>query len=228
MSSTSEHYTSHAHRIESDVFRPSGPGRHPACLILHGTFGLHPELKADLFSFGEALADAGIAAIVPHYFDRTGTQPGLTAGKVLETHLPDWASACADGLLFAAHDSRIAVGRLGAIGFSLGAHIGLTLAMAPPAGAALKCVVDFFGPTLSPVLAGSRASLPPVQIHHGKKDLIVSIRESEHLVAELEAAGKVRGVGYEFLSYAQQGHGFTGADFVSSRATAVAFVKAAL
>lgn len=228
MSSTREHYTSHAHRIAADVFRPSAPGRHPACLILHGTFGLHPELKADLFSFGHALADAGIAAIVPHYFDRTGTAAGLVAGKAIEKCLPDWVSACADGLLFAAHDPRVAPGRLGAIGFSLGAHIGLTIAMAPPAGATLTCVVDFFGPTLSPTLVGARASLPPVQIHHGKNDAIVPIQESEHLVAELEAAGKAQGTGYELLPYANQGHGFTGAAFLLSRARAIAFVQAAI
>lgn len=228
MPSTREHYTSQTHTVAADVFGPSAPGRHPACLVLHGTFGLLPAYQADLLSFGRALADAGIVAVLPHYFDRTGTPPGPAAAHAIAQCLPDWVSACADGLLFAGHDPRVDAGRLGAIGFSLGGHIAMTLAMAPPPGTTLKCVVDFFGPTLAPTLCGSRSLMPPVQIHHGADDDIVPIAESEHLVSELRAVGKVEGLGYEFFTYARQGHGFKGADLVSSRAKTVAFVKASL
>ena len=62
--------------IDIDVFTPAGTGRHPSTLILYGTFGLLPEYRDDILSFGEALAAKGIVAFLPHYFDRTGTQPG--------------------------------------------------------------------------------------------------------------------------------------------------------
>jgi dipeptidyl aminopeptidase/acylaminoacyl peptidase len=75
---------------------------------------------------------------------------------------------------------------------------------------------------------GRRASMPPVQIHHGTGDGMVDIAESEHLVHELRAAGKVKGLGYEFFRYPNQGHGFSGDALVSSCATAVAFLKTSL
>lgn len=228
MPSTRESYTSQSHAIAADVFTPPASGRHPACLVLHGTFGLLPEYRAGLFSFAQTLADAGVLAVLPHYLERTGTPPGPSAELAIAQSLSDWVSACADGLVFAANHTRVDAGRLGAIGFALGGHIAMTLAMSPPPGTTLKCVVDFFGPTLAPKLAGRRASMPPLQIHHGTGDEIVDIAESEQLVNELRAAGKVKGLGYEFFRYPHQGHGFSGADLVSSRVRTVAFVKASL
>lgn len=225
---TRESYTSRTQAIAADVFSPLGHGRHPACLVLHGAFGLLPDYQADLFAFGHALAEAGIVGILPHYFDRTGTPAGLTASAVVDQCLPEWIATCADGLAFAAQHRRVNAGQLATVGFSLGGHIAMTLAMAPPSGTMLRCVVDFFGPTRSPKLCGSRSSMPPIQIHHGRVDTVVDVAESEHLVTELRAAGKVEGLGYEFLQYRHQGHGFTGADLVASRAASVAFVHASL
>jgi dienelactone hydrolase len=228
MPSTTEHFTSGSLPITVEVFSPLAPGRHPGCLILHGTFGLLPEYRLDIVSFGEALADAGLVAVLPHYFERTGTTPGPAATLAIGKHLPEWLATCSDALLFLRNDARVDSGRLGAIGFSLGGHIVLSLAMAPPGGTTLKAVVDFFGPTLAPRLAGNRAALPPVQIHHGTADTLVLIRESEQLVTELRAAGKVEGLGYEFLRYPGQGHGFKGPDLVTSRSKSVGFVRTAL
>lgn len=228
MPSTSETYTSQGHAIAADVFTPPASGRHPACLVIHGTFAFLPEYRAELLSFGQTLADAGVLAVLPHYFERTGTLPGPSAGLAIAKSLADWVVTCADGLIFAGNDKRVDAGRLGAIGFSLGGHIAMTLAMAPPPGTTLKCVVDFFGPTRAPTLPGRRAAMPPVQIHHGTEDRMVDIAESEQLVNELRAAGKVKGLGYEFFRYPNQGHGFSGADLVSSRARTVAFVKTSL
>lgn len=207
---------------------PASPGRHPGCLILHGTFGLLPEFRPDIVSFAEALAEAGVVAVLPHYFDRTATPAGPNILPLIPQLLPDWLATCGDALLFARNHPRIDAGRLAMIGFSLGGHIVLTLGMAPPEGTTLKCVVDFFGPTLAPRLRGDRAALPPVQIHHGVADTLVPIVESEQLVSELRAVGKTDGLGYQLLRYPGQGHRFTGEDLDRSRARTVEFVSTAL
>jgi dienelactone hydrolase len=228
MPPTSERYTSNGHPITVEVFSPATPGRHAGCLILHGTFGLLPEYRADIVSFGEALAGSGVVAMLPHYFERTGTTPGQEAAQVITQHLPDWLAACRDALLFARNDARVDSGRLGVIGFSLGGHLALDLGMSPPSGITLKCVVDFFGPTQAPPLRGNRSALPPLQIHHGANDTLVPITESEHLVTQLRAAGKTEGLGYHFTKYPGQGHGFTGSALNASRASTVTFVTASV
>ena len=228
MPPTLERLTTGTHSIDADVFGPATPGRYPGCLILHGTFGLLPQYRNDIFSFGEALAGAGVVAVLPHYFERTGTEPGLAAAGAIGQHLPAWMATCAEASVFLRDHPQVASGRLGAIGFSLGGHLALSLAMTPPGGTKFRGIVDFFGPTSAPPLRGDRSALPPVQIHHGSADSIVGIGDSEQLVTELRAAGKVEGLGYQFFKYAGQGHGFTGSDLVAARTRAIAFISTVL
>jgi carboxymethylenebutenolidase len=224
MAARMERFNSGGTSISVEVFLPTAAGRHPAALILHGTFGLLPQYRPDIVAFAEALADKGTVAVVPHYFDRTGTAPGLDAGAAIPRHLEEWKAACGDALAFARGHASVDPGRLGVIGFSLGGHLALDLAMSPRSGTGLKCVVDFFAPTRVPPLRGDRSLLPPVLIHHGTGDTLVPIADSLGLVSDLRAAGKVEGLGYRFVKYPGQGHGFTGSDLAGSRSTTVDFV----
>jgi dienelactone hydrolase len=223
-----EHFVSGGKSIDIDVFAPAGTGRHPSTVILYGAFGLLPEYGDDILSFGEALAAKGIVAFVPHYFERTGTEPGLGALAAIPQHYASWRQTCGDALLFARTHARVSAGRLGILGFSLGGHFALSQAMTSPAGVSLKCVVDFFGPVVNPPLTGNRAAMPPVLIHHGEKDDLVNISDSRQLVSELRAAGKIEGVGYTLMTYRDQGHGFAGADLVAARSKTVEFLASIL
>jgi dienelactone hydrolase len=223
--STTEHVLSGGRSIPVDIFAPSAPGRHPAVLILHGTFGLLPPYGADIESFGDALAAKGFVAALPHYFERTNTAAGLEAGAAIAQHLSEWKETCRDALLFMRGHRSVDAGRLGAIGFSLGGHMVLDLGIAPPPGVSLKCVVDFFGPTATVPLDGDRALLPPVLIHHGTADALVPMAESLELVADLRAAGKMEGLNYTFIPYAGQGHGFTGQALDASRSATMRFIE---
>ena len=214
--------------ISVEVFAPAGTGRHPAAIMLHGTFGLLPHYRDDILSLGEALAAKGIVTLLPHYFDRTGTTPGPEALAEIGRHSAAWRRTCCDTLLFGRGHSRVDAGRLGVLGFSLGGRFALSLAMTPPAGISLKCAVDFFGPVVNPPLTGNRAAMPPVLIHHGERDDLVPISDSRQLVGELRAAGKTEGVGYTLLEYRDQGHGFKGADLATARAKTVEFLTSIL
>jgi len=231
MSATSETFPSGGKSLTLDVYVPTASGKVPAVLVLHGSAGLSATYGADIESFAEALAGKQIAAAIPHYLETTGDNPALPtdAGELSLTiatkqHL--WRQACADALAAMAVDPRFDSARLGVMGFSLGGHLALSLAMAPPASAPIAGVVDFFGPTF--MLDSSWSSLPPVQIFHGGKDEAVPISESERLQAGLIAAGRKSGVDYFYDIYPGQKHGFTGTDLAKSRDRTVAFFEAIL
>lgn len=226
MAVTNESFSSGGQPVSLEVFLPASSGKRPAVLILHGSFGLLPQYRADIVSFAEALVESGIAATMPHYLESTKTDPGFGVLKLIPEKRPSWRQACSDALTLMANDARFEATRLGILGFSLGGHLALSLAMDPPAGTQLKCVVDFFGPTQS--LETHWSKLPPVLIFHGTKDPLVDPSESAYLVAQLELAGKKKGPGYIFESYEGEGHGFKGAALTKSRDETVEFIKKTL
>jgi dienelactone hydrolase len=158
---TNETFLSGGQRVTLEIFLPATSGKHPAMLILHGSSGLQPQYRADIVSFARAFTEAGIAAAMPHYLESTHTDPGKDdVTKLILENRPTWRQACSDALALMANDGRFDVTRLGILGFSLGGNLALSLAMDPPSGTRLKCVVDFFG--LTRFLENHWAKLPPI------------------------------------------------------------------
>jgi len=163
--------------------------------------------------------------VMPHYLESTNTPAGPSVLSVMVADLPKWFAVCADALAYMAADARFDAKRLGVLGFSLGGHLALEVAMTPPTSASVKAVVDFFGPTTSVALPNRWGQLPPVLIIHGADDSLVFISDSEYAVAQLKAAGKIEGRDYVFKPVKGQGHGFKGLALTESRDDAVAFFK---
>lgn len=224
MATTIEGFTSGGRTVPLEVFMP-GPatGRCAAVLVLHGSFGLLPPYETDIVSFAQALASRGIAAVMPHYLEATGTAPGRGVFALMPQLLPVWRRVCGDAFAVLARDARFDGAHLGLLGFSLGANLALGVAMDPPTGVHPNCVVDFFGPTQG--LAAHCGKLPPVLILHGSEDKLVPLSESAHLVAQLHSAGKKAGQDYRFTPYEGEGHGFKGAALAKSRDEAVEFIR---
>ena len=226
MTMTNESFSSGGQTVPMEVFVPAASGKRPAVLILHGSSGPLPPYRADIVSFAEALVAAGIAATMPHYLDSTKpkTKPGKDDLKLILERCPTFRQACSDALTLMANDARFDATRLGILGFSLGGNLALSLAMDPPAGIKLKCVVDFFGPTQ--LLENHWSKLPPVLICHGTKDPLVDLSVSVNLVAQLEKAGKKKGFDYIFEPelYKGEGHGFKDPALTKSRDETVKFI----
>ena len=220
-----ENFSSGGHQVTLEIYEPASAGKHPAVLILHGTFGLVPQYRPDIVSFADALVANGISATIPHFLESTpGARPGIGLLELIPRHLPTWKQACRDAFNSIAKDAQFDVAHLGTIGFSLGGHLALSLAMAPPAGTGVRCVVDFFGPTTNPALDNGYSKLPPVLILHGTDDHLVFPSESEHLITQLEAAGKKKDQDYVFKSFKDEGHGFKSGALKESRDATVDFM----
>jgi len=211
-----------------EVFVPDAKPARRAVLVLHGSAGIGREYHDDIASFAEALVAKQIAAAIPHYFVPSPPRPGEDPIGSIATHYVAWKKTCSDALTFMGGDPRFDPTRLAVIGFSLGGHFALTLGLAAHPGVTLKCIVDFFGPTLAPPLQGRFAQMPPVQIHHGEDDTTVYPRESEALIAELTKAGKRKGKDFVFEPYPKQTHRFDSAALAKARAATVEFIDSRL
>lgn len=232
MNPTNESFHSGSYAVPIEVFMPAATARPcAAALVLHGSVGLPPQFRNDIVSFAAALSARGIAAVLPHYIEATGTRldaagPQPKGAVLLVEMQPVWRRIAADTLAWMAADPRFDPARLGLLGFSLGANLALAVAMDPPSKVRARCVVDFFGPIVG--LDPHWARLPPVLILHGTKDDTVPPAESARLVALLAAAGKAKGSDYQFKAYDGEGHGFKGAHLAQSRDEAVQFIEKAV
>jgi dienelactone hydrolase len=210
-------------RITVDLLLPVAGGLHPAVVVAYGTEGLGVirgfDAGAAIRDFAGYLADAGFVVLVPHYFERTQTPPGLqTVLPVYVRHRDEWLDTIGDCLKYAAsRTADVDKTKLGLLGFSLGGHLALRQAKRAT-GIAVGAVVEFFAPisSLPGGLEDDIGNLPPVQIHHGDADPVVASTQSDELEGLLTAAGKVRGVDYERHNYRGEGHGFRGATAIES------------
>ena len=228
MTTTPESFSTGAVTAPIEVFVPDAKPARRAVLVLHGSAGLGREYHDDIASFAKALAAKQIAAAIPHYFVPNPPRPGEDPIRSIATHYAAWKATCADALTFMGGDARFDPARLAVIGFSLGGHFALSLGLAPRPGITLKCIVDFFGPTLAPPLQGRFDQMPPVQIHHGSDDITVYPRESEALIAALKKAGKREGKDFVFEPYEGQTHRFDSGALTKARDATVEFIDSRL
>lgn len=213
---SSESYPSHGKTIAVDRFAPKRPGRHPAVLILHGSGGLQGRGGYDVLA--RELARRGYVALIPHYFDRTGTT--LALPKTMKEEFTPWMETVGDGVLFAAGRGEVDPERIGLIGFSLGGYLSLSTATYLPR---IKVVVDYFG-GLPKELHERADKLPPTLILHGDADPVVPVAEAKVLEKLLEDYK----IAHEVKIYKGLGHGFTGKDGEDAALRAIAFLEAQL
>jgi dipeptidyl aminopeptidase/acylaminoacyl peptidase len=154
-------------------------------------------------------------ALVPHYFDRTGTTVALP--KTMKEHFTPWMETVADAVKFATDRADVDGQKIALLGFSLGGYLSLSTATFDPR---VKVVVDYFG-GLPKELHDRAGKLPPTLIMHGDADPIVSVKEAE----TLESLLKQHMIPYEMKIYKGLGHGFTGKDGEDAALRAIGFLS---
>ncbi|MEV7398427.1 dienelactone hydrolase family protein [Aeromicrobium sp. NPDC092404] len=167
--------------LEMDLYTPSGGGRAPVVLLLHGvTPDASPKEFGGFVGWGQALASSGVAAAVVNYrAEESGAGPGADDVEAAIAHLRD-------------HD-RIDMSRWGLLAFSAGGPYGVRAAAADPAGLA---AAGFFyartepssgagtdGTSLS-TLVTKRRDLP-VFAAFGAKDPVPGIAESQRRLQDV-------------------------------------------
>ena len=194
---------SHGKAIATEVFPPAGASRGVSVVIAHGTDGMKEPWGAMIREYAAALAAMGITALIPNYFEKTVTAPGMQVWSSPPAHLDAWLEAVDDTVSYALTLSG-AASCVGLLGFSLGGHICLRLRRSA------KCVVEFFAPELRQFggLGSGASPAASVQIHHGLADVLVPFSEAAAIAAALQKEGAAT----EMFSYEGAGHGFAGAD----------------
>ena len=195
--------------ITAEQFVPSSGKPSPIVLALHGSGG-PPESGA---SEAKALAGQGYIVLAPLYFERTGhtwAQP-----EEIEPNFETWMSVVQDAIGYALSLPNN-TGKLGLLGFSLGAYLALSVATSDER---VNAVVDFFG-GLPDVLYGTANRMPPVLILHGEADPVVPFSQAQKLQRWMAE----KNFPYEMKSYPGAGHSFSGLDMMDAATRTLAFL----
>jgi dienelactone hydrolase len=212
---TMTHYPSGGKILTVARWSASGPGRHPVVILLYGSAG--PDLilnDAQYRRYPEMLSAAGFTVFMPYYFERTGTKPH---DDYSPEQFAQWIATVRDAVKWASARNDVQPGRIGVVGLSLGAFLGLAVATEESRLAAL---VECYG-GMPDAYVDRVKTMPPTLILHGQKDALVDVEEAH----KLERLFAERGVKYESHIYPEQNHGFMNADGDDSARRMVAFFR---
>ncbi len=130
--------------------RPSGAGPSPGLLVFQEAFGLNHYIRG----MADRLAREGYFTLAPELFHRSA--PGFEGSYTdFSAVMPHVRALTNEGLEadvkaafnFMTKDSRVAPGRVGAIGFCMGGRTSFLAAAACP----LRAAVSFYGSGIAPV-----------------------------------------------------------------------------
>src|SRR5882724_7448236 len=214
VSELSVSFVSGGKTIAIDCFIPNSGqvlSRFPAIISLHGSGGGHDTLAET----ARPLALQGFCVYVPHYFDRTGTVEAQMPAMFL--NFPLWMKTLWDVVSLVAQQPAVDGGRIGVLGFSLGAYLALSLACID---ARVRAVAEYFGGLPREIRPFIRR-LPPTLILHGDADTVVPVAEAYSLQKALDE----RKVPYEIQIYPGEGHNFTPAARTDADARTLKFFE---
>lgn len=181
-----------------ECFEADSGGPFPAVVALHGSNGMTNGAPLVRALVGPVVG-AGFAVFLPRYFERTGT--GRSDHETSRRHFLPWMQAVADTISFAAIQPNVDPERIGIVGISLGAFLGLSVASQD---SRVKAMVDFFGGLPEP-FSERFTAMAPTLILHGDADAIVPVTEAHKLASALAA----RGIAHETKIYPGEGHIFS-------------------
>lgn len=198
--------------IAVELFQPTGAGRYPAVIILHGAGGL--VIGGEGFrTIASYVARSGYVAVIVHYFDRTDTSVARFPADPKDFAL--WLKAISDAVTYVAGQPNVDPDRIGLLGISLGSYLSLALASQDPR---IGTVVEYFG-GMPKYLSTRIKRMPPTLILHGGADRVVPVEEAYKLEKLLQENRNP----YEIKIYPSQGHGFRGTDSADALKRAIAF-----
>jgi dienelactone hydrolase len=202
-------------KIPGELYSPSGTASTGLVVIAYGTDGFEDTAngpwKTMIRGYAEELAKRGFFALVPDYFRRTGTTPGIPAADVIRTKHGDWEQALVDSVTHARTMARVDSARIGLLGFSLGGYLCLSIR----AAAKPLALVEYFAPKFDGI--GPAGRVPHAQIHHGEEDHGPATDFSN--AAAIEAILTLEKTAVTLFPYKGAGHGFAAKDKANMEAS---------
>lgn len=206
-------FTSGGKAIAVETFQVAGSGPRPAVLMLHGADGLS---RTTQYREGaHNVAAAGYQVHLVHYLDRTG-EKRASFTTLFQNFMP-WMSTVQDALTFASGYPGADASRIGIVGISLGAALGLAVSSTDRR---VKTLVNYFGPLPQGAIA-TTSRLPPTLVLHGAADPIVPVANAY----AVEALLRQQNVPHEVKVYPGEGHGFRGAAEKDATQRALSFMR---
>ncbi len=176
---------------------PSGPGPHPAVVMLHGA-ALRGTADQQFHSMCAALAGHGYYGEFLEYYDATDNTDSTTDQT---EDFNAWFAAIQASIEALAKNSAVDPKRIAVMGFSQGAYLATGCgAMFPHQVAA---VIEYYGGLIPPLRERAR-QMPPTLILHGAKDAIIPVTEATGLDQLLTSYDRP----HEIHLYPDAGHGF--------------------
>jgi carboxymethylenebutenolidase len=199
--------------IAVETFQATGSSPRPTVLMLHGADGL--AYNTQYRAGARGVAAAGYQVHLVHYLDRTGERRA-SFSTLFQNFMP-WMDTVQDALAFASGHPHADPSRVGIIGISLGAALGLAVSSMDRR---VKALVNYFGPLPQGAIA-SASRLPPTLVLHGSSDPIVPVANAY----AVEALLRQQNVPHEVKVYPGQGHGFRGAAEDDATQRALSFLQ---
>lgn len=195
---THRSFSSGGRDIAVEMFETGQDRSCPAVIMLHGADGLG--LNAQYRDGARAIAASGYRVHLIHYLDRTGERRASFA-TLFQNFLP-WTETVRDALAWVSDRTEIDPSRIGLVGISLGAALGLAVSSVD---SRIRALVSFFGPLPQGAISHD-ARLPPTLVLHGALDPIVPVANAY----AIEALLRHKDVPHELKVYPGEGHGFRG------------------
>jgi carboxymethylenebutenolidase len=202
-------------RMPASVCVPEGDGPFPGLLVIMEADGLTRHVRA----VGRRLADEGYLTLAPdlYYRQKTRTVANDDADRARDMVMRTIALSDAPeervkddrvvGDLVASLEQlkahpKLAVGRLGTVGFGMGGRLALLLACRCPD--ALRVSVSFYGGHVVPVVEETQGLRTPILLFFGAADRSIPLYEVDRIRAELLYREKL----HEIVTFEAAGHGF--------------------
>jgi dienelactone hydrolase len=198
-----ETYPSHGKRVTVERFMQPGADKAPLIVLLHGAGGIGPPGGGSMLrEQARRLARQGYVAVIPHYFDRTGTNFDNATRNA--RYYKVWVETASDAVTYGGRLPQVDRRHVGLLGFSRGASVAVTTGLSDPR---VSAVVEYSGSFVG-ISPRPFQALPPMLFLHGDADRVVPVREAH----KLEALFNEWQARFEIKIYPGAGHGLRGED----------------
>jgi dienelactone hydrolase len=193
-------FQSQGRRIAIDFFPAGGAGARRTIIVMPGAGGMLFDGPA-MRRVARALAGAGDAVYLLHYFNRTGTiaEPRISQ---MERHFDEWLGTVRDAVVWVQARENKPAAKIGVYGYSLGAFLAVAAASDNPK---IDAIAEQAGGMWNSQETRV-GKMPPVLMIHGRADQRVPF---DKYARPLERVLRERGGKVKTHFVDGEGHGFT-------------------